>query len=181
MTHRLAGIVLAAASVLIGGCAAMSVEECRSADWYEQGMRDALGGYGRSRVEVLREACAEAGVVPDAARYRQGWTDGIPQFCTPANGARWGRQGRAYHNTCPPELEAGFLGPYQAGRRVADAQSRLDSLRSQQSVLQRRLDKAGDDDRRRQLRRELRDLDWQMRSARDDLDRAEIDYRRWLY
>lgn len=179
MSRPLIWILTAAAAALLGGCAAMSEQECRTADWSEQGMRDALNGYGRSRVETLREACAAAGVVPNAAQYQEGWARGIPQFCTPANGARWGREGHNYHNTCPSELEAGFIGPYQAGRRVADARSRLDSLRDQQRTAQRRLDKSKDDDERRRLRRELRDLDWQMSRAREDLDSAEYDYRRW--
>lgn len=181
MSNRLNWILIALGAVLLGGCAAMSAEECRTVDWYEQGMRDALNGYGRSRIGVLREACAEAGVTPDVTRYEQGWAHGIQQFCTPANGARWGRQGHDYNNTCPPELEAEFLGPYQAGRRVADARSRIESLRNQQRNAERRLDKSEDEDRRRRLRRELRDLDWQLDRARDELDRAEFDFRRWAY
>ncbi len=181
MPRPLTWILIAVATVWLGGCAVMSAEECRTADWYEQGMRDALNGYSRSRVEVRREACAEAGVTPNVAQYEQGWVHGIPQFCTPTNGASWGRQGRSYHDTCPPELEAQFLGPYQAGRRVADARSRIETLRNQQRDAQRRLDKSKDEDRRRRLRRELRDLDWQMDHARDELDRVELDFRRWAY
>lgn len=165
------------AAVLLAGCAAMSVEECRTADWREQGMRDALAGKPRSHLENIREACAEAGVVPRAEPYWEGWTRGIYQFCTPANGARWGRQGRSYENSCPVEIEAGFAARYRDGRRAWDAEQTLRRLQNDQRSKQRDLDNAKDDNTRNRLRNELRDMDWRLRSARDDLDRAESQLR----
>jgi len=65
------------AAVVLAGCAAMSQEECRTADWGEQGMRDALDGYPRSRLADIREACAKAGVAPIESLYWNGWNAGI--------------------------------------------------------------------------------------------------------
>lgn len=171
-----AGLSLLAA-LLLTGCAAMSVEECRTADWREQGERDALAGYPRARLADVREACVEAGVVPHEALYWDGWNRGIVQFCTAENGARWGRRGNAYRNSCPPALEPTFLSRYGVGRRVYDAERRLDGLRSDQQRLQRELGKAKDDAAQRRLRMELRNIDWQLDRARDDLDRADRDFR----
>ncbi len=178
--RRLVGGVCLLAALLLAGCAAMSVEECRTADWREQGERDALAGYPRARLAEVREACAEAGVVPQEALYWDGWNRGIVQFCTPDNGALWGRRGNAYRNSCPPALEPAFLSRYGAGRRAYDAERRLDSLRSDQQRKQRELANAKDDAARKRLRSELSDLDWRLGQARDELDRADRNFR-WGY
>jgi len=161
------------AAVVLAGCAAMSQEECRTADWGEQGMRDALDGYPRSRLADIREACAKAGVAPIESLYWNGWNAGITRFCTPENGERWGREGRGYHNSCPPQIEAGFLDRYRAGRRVHDAEQVLEQLQREQDRVQWRLNAERDEARRQWLRASLRDLDLRLAMARDDLARAE--------
>ncbi|MGB6100524.1 MAG: DUF2799 domain-containing protein [Comamonas sp.] len=161
------------AAVALAGCAAMSQEECRTADWGEQGMRDALNGHPRSRLADIREACAEAGVVPIESLYWNGWNAGIARFCTPENGERWGRDGRSYHNSCPPQIEAGFLSRYRAGRRVYDAEQALQQLQREQDRLQWQLNGEKDEARRQRLRASLRDLDLRLAMARDELNRAQ--------
>lgn len=172
--YRIVPAVLAA--LLLGGCAAMSEQECRHANWYEQGIRDAQAGKSRAHLQDLQEACAQAGVTPNAAQYHEGWSRGIGEFCTPENGARWGREGRSYYNTCPPQIEAGFLARYRDGSRVWEAEKTLNRLRSEQDSRQRDLDKAKDDKQRKHLREQLRDLDRKIRHARDDLGRAERNF-----
>lgn len=154
---------------LFAGCASMSAEECRTANWREQGMRDGQNGQPRSYLEEHREACAKVGVVPNAGQYEAGRAVGIKYYCTPANGLNEGRQGHSYRNACPPELEPAFLDRYKAGYRVYQAQKRIDSLVSEQRNKQYQLDKAKDDNTRDSLRRQLRDLDYSLRSARDNL------------
>ncbi len=163
----------AAALALLGGCAAMSEQECRTADWREQGQRDALDGQPRSHLADLHEACAKAGVVPHDGLYLEGWSRGVRQFCTPDNGARWGRQGRSYANSCPPELDGAFSDRFRAGRRAWDAEQTLRRLQGEQRDRQRALEQAQDDASRQRLRDQLRGLDGRLRDARDDLDRAE--------
>lgn len=155
----------------------MSEQECRTANWGEQGMRDALDGHPRSRLQDIHEACAEAGVTPIDALYWNGWNAGIVRFCTPENGARWGRDGRSYRHSCPPQIEAGFLDRYQAGRRVYDAEQALQRLQGEQDRLQSQLRSAKDDARRQQLRGQMRDLDRRIAGARDDLSRADWSFR----
>lgn len=178
MTRRsLATLFIVLATVLLSGCAVMSEKECRSADWREQGERDALAGHARSRLLDIREACAKAGVAPVEALYLDGWNRGIVQFCTVENGARWGREGRGYHQSCPPQLERAFLMYYGDGLRVREAERSLERLRNEQLQAQKQLDKAKDESKRRKLREQLRTLDGQLERARDDLDRAESRFR----
>ena len=174
---RAAGGLGLLAALLLAGCAAMSADECRTADWREQGERDALAGYPRARLADIRKACAEAGVAPHEGLYADGWSRGIVQFCTSDNGARWGRRGHDYRNSCPPALEPAFLSHYGAGRRVYDAERKLESLRNEQQRLQRELSQARDDATQRRLRMELRNSDWMLGRARDDLERADREFR----
>ena len=166
------------AAVLLSGCAAMSEKECQTADWRDQGMKDALNGHDRTRLVDVREACAKAGVAPNEALYLDGWNRGIRQFCTPDNGARWGRQGRSYSGSCPAELGTAFSDRYRDGRRAWDAEQAVNRLQSEQQDKQRALEKAKDDTSRKQLRDQLRALDRRLFDARDDLDRAEWQLRR---
>lgn len=174
----LARLSCLSAVVLLTGCAAMSEKECLTADWRDQGMSDALAGYGRSRLVDVREACAKVGVLPNEALYFDGWNRGIRQFCTPDNGARWGRQGHSYSGTCPAELGAAFSDRYREGRRAWEAEQTLQRLQGEQQDKQRALEKAKDDTNRGQLRDQLRTLDRRLSDARDELDRAEWQLRR---
>ena len=61
-------------ALLLCGCAGLSEAECRSADWYEIGFRDALAL--RPQDTVYADACAKYGVTVDSARYAQGWREG---------------------------------------------------------------------------------------------------------
>ncbi len=166
-----------AATALLGACASMSPEECRTADWYEQGMRDGANGEPRSRLDAHREACGKVGVVPNIEQYRDGRAIGIRKYCTADNGLQQGRKGSTYQNVCPPELESRFLDRYNAGYRVYQAQQRLEQLDRESQNKQRELSKAKDDDARARLRRELKDLDRRLYHARDDVYAAERQLR----
>jgi hypothetical protein len=64
-----------ALAALACACAATGEAECRYADWYELGFRDALLAL-RPQDTIYAEACAKHGVTIDGARYAQGWREG---------------------------------------------------------------------------------------------------------
>ena len=61
---------------LLSGCATMSKEECKQADWYLKGVEDASQGYATDRVVEHGKACARVNVVPDMKEYRKGHLKG---------------------------------------------------------------------------------------------------------
>lgn len=61
--------------VLLCGCAAMSDADCRGADWYDLGFRDAILAL-RPQDAAYADACEKYGVTVDGARYAQGWREG---------------------------------------------------------------------------------------------------------
>lgn len=153
----------------LSGCASMSEKECLTANWLDQGYRDGRNGQPLSRLEDHREACAKVGVIPDRIRYFEGRDKGILEYCTPTNALYEGRQGRSYRQACPAHLERNFLIYYQDGRRIYDAEQKVEELNRRSSQLQTSLKKEKDETQRNHLRRELRDIDKELSRARNNV------------
>ncbi len=68
--------MLAAACILAAGCVSMSDAECRSANWYDLGERDALIYGLRPQIDQYAHQCAKYGVQPPEKDYLAGWFDG---------------------------------------------------------------------------------------------------------
>jgi hypothetical protein len=64
---------LVLAAILLSGCAAMSDNECRSADWYVLGERDALIHGLRPQIDLYAQQCSRYGVQPAEKDYLTGW------------------------------------------------------------------------------------------------------------
>jgi len=75
---RTSGLLLAA-SLLAAGCAGMSDAQCRDANWYDVGYRDARFKL-QSQAAVYAQQCERHGVKVDAARYEQGLREGRYDF-----------------------------------------------------------------------------------------------------
>ena len=122
---RLIRLTLAGMLALAGaGCATMSGDECRLADWRMIGYEDGAAGAQASAIGSRREACAEHGVVPDLAAYRAGREEGLREFCQPRNGYNLGARGGQYAGVCPADLEPAFAEAYDQGRELHGYTSR---------------------------------------------------------
>ncbi|HUG76213.1 MAG TPA: DUF2799 domain-containing protein [Burkholderiales bacterium] len=80
-------------AVLLAGCAVMGETDCRGADWYQLGYRDALYGL-RPQVEIYADQCSRFAVKPPEPQYMAGWQDGYTEWhkrvegsdcCSPSN------------------------------------------------------------------------------------------------
>jgi hypothetical protein len=121
-------IVLVA--LFISGCASMDEDECRVADWYAIGYEDGVRGAAASHIGERREACAEHGITPNFAAYRQGREEGLREYCTPASGYRLGRKGRRLSAVCPAELQGDFRDAYKTGREIYQAAAVVGATKS---------------------------------------------------
>lgn len=68
-----------AALALLAGCAGMSDADCRGANWYDVGYRDARYKL-QSQAAVYEQQCARYGAKVDSARYEQGLREGRYDF-----------------------------------------------------------------------------------------------------
>ncbi|SDG36041.1 DUF2799 domain-containing protein [Roseospirillum parvum] len=134
---RLVGVLL---TVLLTGCASLSEDECRTADWAAIGYADGAAGRPGSRLEDHREACAEYGIAPVLAAYRAGRGEGLLEYCRPARGYAEGLDGKTYRGVCPAHLEADFVAAHQAGRDIHRLEEEAEDLAAEVTDLDQQLD-----------------------------------------
>lgn len=158
--------------VLLAGCATMTDDECRKADWQTVGRRDGEDGRNDRWLDAHRKACSKAGVVPDQRLWLRGWADGVQRFCVPHRAWRLGLGDSSYSGACRDHSEAQFLRHYEAGRVAYRARKDKEDKEKQIADAEEQLKKATRDDERKTLRNRIRDLDSDLIALRRKLDRA---------
>lgn len=182
----------------LSGCATMSKEECKQADWYLKGVEDATQGFPLDRVIEHGKACARVNIVPDMKEYRQGHAKGARLYCVPEKGYSEGRNGAAYNGICPAELEPAFLRAYGDGQElyriqqnidrmvseINSSQSQIDSNYNEISQLKFEIVNSREEQERRYKMRRIDDLERDIRrlglnadSAARELELFQNDYR----
>lgn len=177
MKHIAALLIVLGISLNLGGCATLSENECRGADWESIGYRDGSRGYNAGRIADHGEACSEYSISPDRDGYEAGRARGLELFCTVRNGVQYGREGSGYSGACPADLEPDFLEGYDLGRRMHELDQHLSQLQNEiqqvQKELRRKEPPLSDSDRDRLLYR-LRDLEREYGRSESDLRRVEM-------
>lgn len=72
---RGAAVLVPGLLLLLSACASYDADECRGADWYDLGFRDAIFGL-QPQNEVYAGGCERHGIKVDVARYSLGWREG---------------------------------------------------------------------------------------------------------
>ena len=126
---------------IMAGCASMSENECRVADWRMVGYEDGARGRGGDAIGTHRRACAKANVTPDFSAYEEGRRDGLRQFCHPANGYQIGRGGVRYTGVCPADLEDEFLIAYREGHTIHRLESDVRAAEHDIRRIEKRIEK----------------------------------------
>jgi hypothetical protein len=156
---------------LLGGCATIPEEQCARMDWYDLGVRDGLAGYvAADRLVRHRDSCARVKIVPDEKQYLNGHQRGLAEYCRPENAVREGLAGRSYANVCDrtfKSLHQAAYGVYSLKRRI---DTNLDEVSRKEAELR---DEKTSASRRNQLKSEIRELDRQRETLRDELFSTE--------
>lgn len=113
----------------LAACATLSPEQCRVVDWREQGFADGRNGAPAGRLNAHGEACAKAGILPNASAWLAGREEGLTLYCVAEVGYREGLAERPYANVCSGPAETAFLSGYRAGEREAEARRRYEDAR----------------------------------------------------
>ena len=124
------GVFVLGLIVLISGCASMSESECQMADWRAIGFEDGAMGRSSSRIGEHRSACADHGVAPDHSAYKEGYAEGVREYCTPAEGFARGKRGAAYTGFCPNDLRDAFVAGYKLGKKHYQIKKEIDGHRA---------------------------------------------------
>ena len=172
--------------LLMSGCATMSKEECKQADWYLKGVEDATRGLPLDRVVEHGKACARVNIVPDMKEYREGHTKGARLYCVPEKAYTEGRSGAAYNGICPTDLEPSFLRAYSDGQELYRIQRNIDRLMSEVHSSQSQIDnnyneisqlkfdivQSRDEQERRYKMRRIDELEYDIRNLYLNADNA---------
>lgn len=154
---------------LLSGCATLSPEQCRVADWRTIGLRDGERGRPASWIGQHVEACGKAGVVPDGPTWAAGRADGLRSYCTPMNARTVAARGGSLNPVCEGFDQRALAAAEAEGREIWRREQRLRRIEAAIDDRERELQALAarpDDDatrrRMRALRAEIRRLELDM-------------------
>lgn len=124
-TVRRKGLSLVLCTLFIGGCAAMSKDECLTVDWLVRGHTDGTEGRPSSRVDEYVEACTKHNIPVNVSQYESGRREGVQAFCTRENGFAAALTGYQDVGACTPDNVEHFLSGYEPGRKMYAADKRV--------------------------------------------------------
>ena len=128
-------------SVLAGGCATMSAEDCTGADWQTLGLADGASGQTLAKADRRANACAKHGISMNRQAYDQGRDQGLRQYCVAGTAYQLGVEGRSYNGVCAQHNEADFLAAYEKGRELFAFTSAASAAADQLASSQQRFNK----------------------------------------
>ncbi|HEU0282842.1 MAG TPA: DUF2799 domain-containing protein, partial [Gallionella sp.] len=88
--------IILACIALLSGCSTLNEQECRSADWYQLGVKDGQHGEPANLLDEHKESCKRYSIRPDESRYLAGRETGLAQYCQLGNAFRIGMNGEEY-------------------------------------------------------------------------------------
>lgn len=110
----------------LGGCAALSEEECRITNWYDLGSLDGKKGLPyESQLKEYTQACLKAGIQPQRDFYIVGWGRGVASYCAPDQAYSLGRSGKDYSDVCTGDSQRLFLVNHRNGYKVYSAERKI--------------------------------------------------------
>ncbi|WJT10007.1 DUF2799 domain-containing protein [Vibrio harveyi] len=140
---------------LLSGCASMSPDECKTADWYRVGYKDGQEGNNPSIINSYAEDCGEAGVTPDREQWKEGFDKGTILYCSPDNGYTVGIEGKEYYGVCSNKQ---FIENYQLGYQEYQRQQRIQEIDNEISIIDNQLDNNPDKDNAKRLKEKRKRL-----------------------
>lgn len=152
-------------TLMLTGCQSVPESQCQVADWERIGFNDATAGVRNARTTDYQEDCGKVIVQPNQDAYKRGWSSGIGQYCTAANGWREGILGNSSRGAICQE-QAGyqaFTYYLDAGLRVHHTSAKVSQKNDEIYRLKRQLGKVTNHKEKHRLQDELSDLNHDQR------------------
>ncbi len=165
--------------VLLTGCATLSENECRSANWYRLGAKDGQKGEPVGLLDEHKESCARYGIRPDENQYLAGREAGLRQYCQLGNAFRTGLNGEEYKGVCPLDVDADFRRYNTSALEVHNSKEKIEDIDRQLSAKEHELGKKDTPEKEQlRLREEIKKLDHKRDRLRSDLryQEREVDH-----
>ncbi len=160
--------------MVLSGCASMTPEECKVADWRAIGEKDGSQGKPEQLAEHLK-SCQAVGIVPNNALYRSGYQQGLKFYCQPQRILNLALSGTGHVDACPVAQQQSLTYYYRLGHDVYQARYDLQQQSSEQDRIQQELldSKKLNDLQRAERRKRLRQLDYDLENSRQRVRDAE--------
>jgi len=116
------------ASVLSGGCATISKDDCLAGNWAERGLKDGRNGKSRSRLSEYKDKCAKHSAVVDHTTYLREYERGLVSYCVYDKGYDKAASGGSYNSVCNGPLAPDYTAGYEDGKefyQIKQGHSRL--------------------------------------------------------
>lgn len=133
-------LFLSTLTVLLSGCAAMSVEQCKTANWFNVGEKDGSAGH-ESRLDKYYSSCQKANVVPNQSLYEKGYQKGLGYYCRPESIFNEALDGRGDFRVCPLEKRESLRSYYQIANEYYQANSEFDRSQNDLSYYLKELER----------------------------------------
>ncbi|MES2526338.1 MAG: DUF2799 domain-containing protein [Bdellovibrionota bacterium] len=103
--------------LLVLSCSSMDREKCLSADWYQEGVKDA-SDRGEDHFLQYKRECGKEGIsiVDGTGPYKKGILEGLRTWCSFKNGFNQGLAGRSDTSRCEG-INPAFIRGYEEGFR----------------------------------------------------------------
>jgi hypothetical protein len=141
VVQKAKGVLLVIVCVgLFTGCASMSKDECKTANWETVGFSDGSQGSALSNIERHQKACAGI-VTPDFDAYTRGHKRGVEKYCIAGTGYNAGVRGRQQNSVCAGAQWPEYHAAYQYGMDIYNAKGSVKhSTIALQAATQARVD-----------------------------------------
>jgi hypothetical protein len=166
-------------ALALQGCASLSKDDCRVANWQDIGRRDGRNGYSEDRLMDHAKACAKVGVTPDRDAWLQGRDEGLESYCDPRHGFRIGDSGSGFSNgICRNYDEGAFISAFEEGRELYRLRGEIDQISQEMQNISHALEnKELERKERERLAYQLGLLTAQRIDAQHRYDRARYESR----
>ena len=119
-------LIISMLSMLICGCASMSKDECKTANWEIVGFDDGSHGRNESTIKRYQEDCAGV-ATPNFTAYRQGYGRGVTRYCVVDTGYSSGIRGYKANNACDPARFPDYYNAQQAGLTIFQSEQDINN------------------------------------------------------
>lgn len=154
---------------LLTACAVRTDEACRQIDWFERGLLDGRTGRGAEQLDLHGRSCGA--VLPDAARWRAGWQQGLASYCSGERGWREGLNNSPYEGACQGQPGgAEFERQHRLGQQASRLQAEIAANQRLLRQLEQALQQPGAEARATPLRDQMLRLELEQQRLRTELD-----------
>ncbi|WP_147112298.1 DUF2799 domain-containing protein [Tateyamaria sp. syn59] len=153
-------MVLPSLILTLTSCAEITDLHCANINWYNFGYQTGLDGRSSSVVTGEASICQASATAPREDLALEGYRAGLENYCTPTNAFRIGQRGGELSSFCAPEELSLMQQPHQRGLQDRRLSTQIRDLETERDRLLDLRDRADtDEDRRAEIRGDIRELD----------------------